>query len=165
MENSKVFEYKGGLYPDIIRRGNANKYIEPVAKEFCVGKGLDIGGIGDWVFPGAEPVNVLIDDGFHAGNIPPGPHDYIFSSHTLEHLPCYVDALAYWVKNLRAGGTLFLYLPHRDMEYWLPQNNRKHLHCFDAEHIADVLETAGLRDVLWSGRDMYWSFTVVGVKA
>jgi SAM-dependent methyltransferase len=163
-EEPLLFEYEGVTYPSYLKRGNACSYIEPFARQFCRGKGLDIGGYKNWVFPGARAVNITLGDGFEAYCLPDGLNDYIFSSHTLEHLPDYVRALEIWRTCLRADGVLFLYLPHPEMKYWNPQFNRKHLHLFYPEHIREVLESLDYRDILISGRDLFWSFAVVAFR-
>ena len=89
-------------------------------------------------------------------------YDYIFSSHCLEHLRDPVSALENWKSHIKDGGVLFLYLPHPDMEYWLPQNNRKHLHSWYPEDISKIMEDLGYDNVIHSERDMFWSFSVVG---
>ncbi len=158
-----TFWYKDSLYPAYIKAGNAAGYVVPFAKHYCKGEGLDIGGFFDWTFPGATPINIILDDEWDAYNLPDEKYDYIFSSHTLEHLPDYVKALEYWKTRLKDGGVLFLYLPHPDMQYWLPQNNRKHLHCFYPKQMYQLLGDIGFEEVLYSERDLYWSFTVVGM--
>ena len=92
------------------------------------------------------------EDEFDAYHLPDEKYDYIFSSHTLEHLLNYVEALRYWKEHLVVRGVLFLYLPHPTMEYWLPQNNPK------------LLKDLGFEIVLHSERDLYWSFSVIGVN-
>ena len=102
--NSKedfVFEYKGKIYPTCIKEGNAAGYVVPFASHFCKGKGLDIGGFFEWTYPGATPINILIEDKWDAYHLPEEKYDYIFSSHTLEHLPDYVGALEYWREHLK----------------------------------------------------------------
>jgi len=141
--DKRVYYYKGILYPGYLKCGNANAFIKPFAEHFCKGKGLDIGGFFKCTFPGAKPINILNSDGFDAYHLPEEKYDYIFSSHT--------------------QAVLFLYLPHPDMEYWLPQNNRKHLHLFYPEDIHKLLGDLGFRYVLHSNRDLYWSFAVVGM--
>lgn len=163
--NKAIFSYKGQLYPTYIKEGCAAGYIIPFAKKFCKGKGLDIGGVFNNTFPGATPINVVIDDKWDAYLLPDSQYDYIFSSHTLEHLPNYVGALRYWKKYLKKGGILFLYLPHPDMEYWLPQNNIKHLHSFYPEDMAKLLEDLGFSSILYSERDLYWSFSIIGINS
>lgn len=112
-----IFEYRKRLYPEYLRNGNACRFIVPVAQQFCVGEGVDVGP-GRWPFPGATPVDVGSE--YSAMALPPGPFDYVFSSHCLEHLQNPIAALEHWRSRLKPQGVLFLYLPHPDMEYWLP---------------------------------------------
>jgi SAM-dependent methyltransferase len=161
-----IFEYKGDMYPDYIRNGNAVGHIQTIAQEFCKGKGLDIGGFYGWTLPGAVPINIadsILD--FDAYSLPDYDQlDYIFSSHCLEHLPDPVKALEYWYSKLKKGGVLFLYLPHPDMAYWRPENNRKHLHMWYPKDMASLIRSLNFNQVIHSERDLYWSFSVVGVK-
>jgi len=159
-----VFQYKHKEYPTYIRTGNACSFIIPFAEHFCKGKGLDIGGYLDWTFPGSQAINIVNKDKWDAYSLPNEKYDYIFSSHTLEHLKDYVGALEYWKEHLKDGGTLFLYLPHPDMKYWLPQNNRKHLHSFYPNDMHELLNDLGFTHVLFSERDLYWSFSIIGIK-
>lgn len=162
-QSALTYTYKGKVYPSYLKGGNACSYVAAFAKEFCRGDGLDVGGYLDWTLPGARAVNVTNDDGYDAYNLPEGPYDYIFSSHTLEHVPDYVRALRTWKAALKPGGVLFLYLPHPDMEYWLPQNNPKHLHLFHPADVEKLLLDLGFPTVLRSERDLYWAFSVVGI--
>jgi len=159
-----IFQYKDKIYPEYIKNGNACSYIIEFAKQFCAGNGLDIGGTDEWSFPSARTINTSKNDGFNATNLPDDIYDFIFSSHTLEHTENYIDALLCWQSHIRSGGALFLYLPHPDMEYWLPQNNHKHKHIFYPKDIAKTLKDIGFTNVLNSERDLYWSFSVVGFK-
>ncbi len=161
--NSKVFEYKGSIYPEYIRNGNAVGHIQTIAQQFCQGKGLDIGGFYGWTLPGAIPINIIDDVlPYDAMNLPGKDLDYIFSSHCLEHLPEPLEALKYWKSLLKPNGVLFLYLPHPDMEYWLPENNKKHLQIWTPAEMYSVIQQLGLKDIIKSERDMYYSFSIVG---
>ena len=160
-----IYSYKGQTYPSYIKTGNAVNHIEILAKQFCKGKGLDIGGFLEWTLPGAIPINIkdnLLE--FDAMNLPGEKVDYIFSSHCLEHLENPIDALEYWKSKLKDHGVVFLYLPHPEMEYWLPQNNKKHLHSWYPYDMQKIFTDLGFNDVLFSERDLYWSFSVVGFK-
>jgi SAM-dependent methyltransferase len=159
-----IFQYKGKIYPKYIKKGNAIKYIIPIAEQFCNGKGLDIGGEVNANFPGAKMINVKLPDIFNAYNLPGGYFDYIISSHCLEHLENPIRALEIWTFHLKKNGVLFLYLPHPDMEYWLPQNNRRHLHSWQPEEIVKILFDFGYKNILNGERDMFYSFCVVGYK-
>lgn len=166
-----TYIYKGEQYPEYLRQGNAAAHIFPTAEKFCKGFGYDVGGLDDCHFPGANIINKLY--GGDAMSIDLADHDfngfrgadYIFSSHCLEHLENYVKALKHWKEVLRPGGQLFLYLPHPDMKYWLPQNCEKHLHQFTPDMMRGVLTDLGFEDIFNSERDLYWSFAITGVKA
>lgn len=154
-----IFEYRGALYPEYLKHGNACQFIVPTALKFCEGNGLDIGA-GKWPLPGAYPVE--LKDGGDAMNLPKGCFDYVFSSHCLEHLPNPVAALEHWKTRLRSGGVLFLYLPHPDMVYWRPQHCRKHLHSWSPKDMAQIVADLGFTGVIHSERDLAWGFSVVG---
>lgn len=154
-----LFEYRGQLYPDYIRRGNAMRFVQPFAAQFCRGKGLDIGA-GEWCLPGA--VGVDVKHGGDALDLPPGPWDYIFSSHALEHLNDPIAALEHWRSRLRPGGILMAYLPHPEMRYWRPESCRKHRHMWWPADAAEMVSALGFENVIHSERDLAWSFAVIG---
>lgn len=156
-----IFEYRGALYPEYVKTGNACRFITPTAMEFCKGYGVDVGA-GPWPFPGAIPVELR--DGGDAMNLPEGPFDYVFSSHCLEHLANPVAALEHWIGKLKSGGALFVYLPHPDMVYWRPQHCRKHLHQWHPPDMATIFRDLGLVNVIHGERDLAWGFATVGFK-
>jgi len=163
-------EFKGKTYPKLITEGQHSQYIIPTAKKFCTGLiGYDIGcNKKEWAFPGAIPIDITLDNNnYDAFNLPTKPVDYIFSSHCLEHLNNYVDALEYWTFRIKKGGTLFLYLPHENCEYWKPwiMPTKKHLHQFYPEQIKEILSNLGYINIFSTGCDLAFSFAVVGEKA
>ena len=113
--------YRGKFYPDYLMTGGASHAIFPLALRFCRGFGIDIGA-GFWPLPGS----VAIDShrGLGLGKIvadfEDSSLDYVFSSHCLEHIEHWQTALVEWVKKLKPGGIIFLYLPHPDCEIWHP---------------------------------------------
>ena len=124
----KTVTHDGKIYPEFQTNGNAARFAMPFAKELLQGNGLDIGcNRKDWAFPGAKMIDLEINDEWDAFNLPNEKYDYIFSSHCLEHINDWVGALDYWGKHLKAGGVMFLYLPHYSQTYWRPWNNRKHV--------------------------------------
>ena len=158
-----MYLYKNHLYPSYLKRGHAAKYIIPIAQEFCKGKGLDIGGKTDCHFPGAQIINSEYPGMYNATHLPNKQYDYIFSSHTLEHLPCTASTLCYWRKHLKPFGVLFLYIPHPDMLYWLPGNCKKHIHSFSPEEITTIINQSGFDVIMRSCRDSFWSFAIAAV--
>ena len=55
MSGPPIFQYRGSLYPEYLKQGNAMQFIAPTAAKFCKGLGLDVGA-GKWPLPGAHPI-------------------------------------------------------------------------------------------------------------
>lgn len=162
------FDYKNNTYPDYIKNGNHAQYILPVAKQVCKGHGVDIGyGKEEWAFPLAFMVDSKNEAPFNdALKLPFSDNylDFVFSSHCLEHIPDYYAALTEWVRVIKPGGIIFLYLPDVKCEYWRPANNRKHLHILYPEDIKYDLESLNIENVIYSGVDLAYSFAIFGRK-
>lgn len=127
----ETITFKGHTYPKFQSQGNAAKYAAEFANEVCKGIGYDIGcNRIEWALKDAIPVDVALDNNpYDAYNLPAMSVDFFHSSHVLEHLRDWVEALDYWHKRLHLGGVLFLYLPDMDTQvYWRPWHNRKHIH-------------------------------------
>lgn len=164
-----LIKFKGKNYPSFQASGNAARFAIPYAKELCRGKGYDIGCAKmDWCLSyhviGARCIDITLNDGYNANNLPDGKVDYIFSSHCLEHLDNWVDVLDYWTSKIKKGGILFLYLPHPSQEYWLPWNNRKHKTIFYPEMIEQYMCDSGYTNIFKSGVDLNNSFMIYGQK-
>lgn len=161
----KTIEFKGERYPMFQTHGNAAEFAIPFAKKICKGIGFDIGFSNpEWKFPGAVGIDLCVDDEYDAFNLPDYKVDYIFSSHCLEHLSSWVDALDYWVSCLKPGGVLFLYLPHKTQKYWRPYFNRKHIHSLDPELIQEFLLDLNMKNIFVSSYDLNNSFYVIAEK-
>lgn len=163
------FEYKNKLYPSLIKEGFHSQYCLPIAKKVLHGVGVDIGfSKYHWKFPGAIGIDSVLEAPYNdALNLPFDDEslDYVFSSHCLEHIPKYIDALEEWKRVLKKDGVLFLYLPDSSkMEYWKPSNNRKHFHEFKPKQIKKYLEELNFKPVFASETDLAYSFIVYGYK-
>ena len=162
-----VIKFNDKYYPEFQTEGNAAQFAIPYAKHVCKGRGVDIGcSKKEWSFPGSIPIDLCFNDGNDAYNLPYKSNslDYVFSSHCLEHLPNWVEALNYWTSKLKIKGTLFLYLPHYSQEYWRPWNNRKHIHCFCGEEIVDYLKEKKYIKIFKSQPDLNNSIMVIAEK-
>jgi SAM-dependent methyltransferase len=160
--------YKGELYPDYLNHGNAASFILETAQRYCRGRGIDVGA-NAWPFPGAVPIenephqNAHRLDAFADGSL-----DYVFSSHCLEHLDRWEEALDLWIRKLRPGGVLFLYLPHESMKLWnpgAPWVMNGHRWQPTLEILLPFLEGRGLEILDYEPyRDTYWSFHIAARK-
>lgn len=113
------YRYKGFLYPEYLKKGNAVSFILDKVRQYCHGKGIDMGA-GKWPLPGAILVRNEEQQNAYKLDFSDGSLDYVFSSHCLEHLNKWQDALSLWIRKIKTGGILFLYLPHKSMRLWNP---------------------------------------------
>jgi predicted SAM-dependent methyltransferase len=160
----ETITFNNKKYPKFQSQGNAAQFAIPYAKHICKGFGVDVGCMKpEWAFPGAEVVDPMLNE-FHALNFPQTNLDYIFSSHCLEHIVCWVDVMDYWYTKLKNGGVLFLYLPDYSQEYWRPWNNKKHMNIFTPEIIFDYMTYRGYTNIFKSGVDLNNAFMITGEK-
>jgi predicted SAM-dependent methyltransferase len=160
-----TIDFQGTNYPKFQSIGNAAQFAIPFAKHVCVGTGVDIGCMKEeWAFPGAFPIDPVIDNRYDAKNFPQENLDYIFSSHCLEHVLGWVDVMDYWYEKLRKGGVLFLYLPDYTQQYWRPWNNRKHVNILNPVILNDYMVNRGYKKIFKSGIDLNNSFMIMGEK-
>jgi len=101
---------------------------------YCTGKGLDIGFGGDLIAENADGFDFEHGDGQVLKGINDESYGFVYSSHTIEHLPDPSEAIKNWFRVLKPGGYLIVYLPHRDLyekKKSLPSRfNPTHLHYF-----------------------------------
>lgn len=160
-----IINFQNEQYLKFQEEGNASQFAIPYAAHLCNGEGYDIGCKNkDWSFPGSIPIDIDFDDQWSALNLPKSDVDYIFSSHCLEHIEHWVDAMNYWYDTLKKGGTLFLYLPDFSQLYWRPWNNRKHIAIFTPEIIEEFMKHLGYNKIFVSGVDLNNSFMAIGEK-
>lgn len=159
-----TIQHQDKQYPAFQATGNAARFVRAFAMEVCKGTGVDIGcHKPEWCFPDAAPIDPVLN-GLTATDFPFEDLDYIHSSHCLEHVPDWVEALDYWYLKLRQGGTLFLYLPHPDQSYWQPWHNRKHIHQLTPIMIERYLYDRGWKNIFVSQRDLNHSFVAIAEK-
>jgi SAM-dependent methyltransferase len=161
--------YESEFYPDYLTVGGNTFAIKRTALKYCKGVGIDIGA-GHWPFPGSIPIDTEVGPG--AKNkfeeIPNSSQDYVFSSHCLEHIEKWQNALDLWIAKLKPGGVLFLYLPHPSCKLWHMSNPfiaGIHKWAPDPQIIGEAILSRGLtlvdRD---DGPDHFYSFFVCARK-
>lgn len=112
---------------------------------YCRGKGLDIGFGGDLILPDAQGWDFEHGDAQYLSGLNDETFDYIYSSHTLEHVADAGESLQNWWRVLKPGGYLLLFIPHRDLyekKKKLPSRfNPTHLRFFmiDEEDLPDTV--------------------------
>lgn len=127
---------QGGRAPRVAETSKAapRREREGFFDAFCQGQGLDIGYGGDLLVPNCRGWDVEDGDAQYLRGIAAESFDFVYSSHTLEHLVDPAAALANWWRAVKPGGHLILYIPHRDLferRKTLPSRfNSDHRHFF-----------------------------------
>lgn len=83
--------------------------------KYLKGEGIDIGCGADPILPTAQPFDQVHGDANHVTKYVTKKFDYVFSSHSLEHMLDPVLALQEWVQLLKPGGFLVALVPDEDL--------------------------------------------------
>ena len=84
-------------------------------ERFCRGDGLDIGYGGDLLSFNCRGWDFENGDAQYLHPLEDSHFDFVYSSHTLEHMLEPEVALRNWWRVLKPSGFLILYVPHRDL--------------------------------------------------
>lgn len=98
-------------------------------EKYCKGKGLDVGYGGDLLCENCRGWDFEDGDAQYLKSIKNREFDFVYSSHTLEHMEKPEIALKNWWRVLKPGGYLIVCIPHRDLyekKKTLPSNWNKH---------------------------------------
>ncbi|MGD9974263.1 MAG: methyltransferase domain-containing protein [Desulfatirhabdiaceae bacterium] len=162
------YRYLKEAYPEYLNSGNAVSFIAEKALQYCQGYGLDIGA-SIWSLPGAIPIQDEPDENAYSLNrFADNSLDFIFSSHCLEHLVHWKQAINLWIRKLKNGGILFLYLPHESMKLWRPGGlwvGNIHKWMPTVRILLPYLSSCGLEIIEYNPeRDEYYSFHIIAKK-
>ena len=113
-----AYQYLRGKRPFV--KGETSKAYDRRMREgfftkYCSGKGLDIGFGGDLILPDAQGWDFEHGDAQYLKGLKDESFDFVYSSHTLEHVFDVVTTLKNWYRVLKPNGYLILYIPHRDL--------------------------------------------------
>jgi len=114
--------------------------------KYCIGRGIDIGCSRDKIKPdaigidnqgGPGGVDMLLDASkplpFETGEL-----DYVYSSHALEDMLDTTPVLQEWVRILKSGGNIILYVPHPDL--YKGHNSHHKFPGFTPEKLISILK-------------------------
>ena len=117
--------------------------------KYCNGRGIDIGCSQDKIKPDA----IGIDQNACAGGIDmmidaskpmpfnTGELDYVYSSHALEDMLDTAGILKEWVRIIKSGGNIILYVPHPDL--YKGYNSNHKYPGFTPEQLTPILKDLG----------------------
>jgi SAM-dependent methyltransferase len=163
-----TFNYKRILYKYIqrpIKQGETNKarprrVREKFFEKYCQSKGLDIGYGGDLLAENCRGWDIEDGNAETLNGLEESEFDFVYSSHTLEHVDDAEATLKVWWKVVRPGGYLILYLPDRDLyerKKTLPSNwNETHKRFFllDRDELPDTVGVIPLIQRALSGYEL-----------
>ena len=103
-----------------VQRGETSKARQRRVREgfferYCRGAGLDIGYGGDLLCDNCRPWDFEHGDAQFLRGVADASFDFVYSSHTLEHVADAGETLRNWWRVLKPGGYLIIYIPHRDL--------------------------------------------------
>ena len=128
-------------------KAHARRRRDGFFEKYCVGHGLDIGYGGDLLSDNCFGWDVEHGDAQFLEGIEDASFDFVYSSHTLEHVAEAPAALRNWYRALKPGGHLILFVPDRDLyekrltlpSRWNPDHRR-----FFLLHRDEPPDTVGL---------------------
>jgi SAM-dependent methyltransferase len=113
-----AYQYLRGKRPIVkgeTSKAHNRRMREGFFEKYCNGKGLDIGFGGDLILPDAQRWDFEHGDAQYLKGIKDESFDFVYSSHTLEHVFEVEKTLENWFRVLKPNGYLILYIPHRDL--------------------------------------------------
>lgn len=145
-------------------KAHSRRLKEGFFEKYCFGKGLDIGFGGDLIMPDAQGWDFEHGDAQYLQGLKDNSFDYVYSSHTLEHVYDVKVTLVNWFRVLKPGGYLILYIPHRDLyekKKELPSRfNETHQRYFLIDK-SELPDTFGIIQLL---NDILKNFTIIYAK-
>lgn len=96
------------------------KYCNGFFTKYMSGNGLDVGGRGYIGAHAILPSATLVDldyPGYDGKTLPfeDNSQDYVYNSHTLEHISDYKNAIREWLRVVRKNSYVVIVVPHRDL--------------------------------------------------
>ena len=102
------------------------------------------------LFSIAMDPDLTVPDACHLPMLASAHADFVYSSHTLEHIKEHLKALREWWRILKPGGHLCLYLPHKKFypNIGTEGANPDHVHDFAPEDIIEAMKMVGGWDLV-----------------
>jgi SAM-dependent methyltransferase len=131
--------------PGETTKAHSRRVREGFFEKYCNGKGLDIGFGSDLIKKDAKGYDFEHGNAQFLKGVEDNFYDFVYSSHTIEHLPDPVEGVKNWFRVVKPGGYLIIYLPHRELyekKLTLPSRfNHDHRHFFliDRDEAPDTI--------------------------
>lgn len=96
-------------------KAKARRNKEGFFELYCQKRGLDVGYGGDLLTPNCVGWDFEQGDAQYLFGINDEEYNFVYSSHTLEHMANPGVTLRNWWRVIKPGGYLIIYIPHRDL--------------------------------------------------
>ena len=103
------------ICPGETAKAHARRMREGFFAKYCSGRGLDIGYGGDLLCDNCVGWDREHGDAQFLARLADASFDFVYSSHTLEHVADASLALRNWYRVVIPGGYLILFVPDRDL--------------------------------------------------
>lgn len=136
-DNSRVSPFEWSLnVGEEVRKSWMDKFVSGFWTKYCSGDGIDVGGTGylenvHAVLPRAKIVD-LNYPGYDGVTLPFADKslDYVFSSHTLEHIDDRISILRDWYRVIKNEGYIVITVPHK----WLYERKEEKPSAWNEDH-------------------------------
>ena len=131
--------------PGETTKAHSRRAREGFFEKYCKGEGLDIGFGSDLITKDAKGYDFEHGNAQYLKGVKDNSYDFVYSSHTIEHLPDPAVGIKNWYRVVKPGGYLIIYLPHRELyekKKTLPSRfNSDHRHFFliDRDELPDTI--------------------------
>jgi SAM-dependent methyltransferase len=132
-------------------------------EKYCVGRGLDIGFGGDLLSENCTGWDYEHGDAQYLRGVRDVSYDFVYASHTLEHMVSVEASLQNWWRVLKPGGYLIICVPDRDLyekKTVLPSrwnNDHKHFFLLNRDDPPDTIAIVPLIQKILSGQDIVYA--------
>ena len=116
--NARLLKYRAVGRPARLgetAKARGRRVREGFFKKYCAGRGLDIGYGGDLLSDNCVGWDLEHGDAQLLDGIEDESWDFVYSSHTLEHVADAFAALRTWYRVVKPGGYLILFVPDGDL--------------------------------------------------
>jgi SAM-dependent methyltransferase len=144
-------------------KARARRQLEGFFQTYCTGRGLDIGYGGDLLVPNCQGWDIEHGDAQTLEGVKDSSFDFVYSSHTMEHMVDPIIALHNWWRVVKPDGYLILYIPHRDLyekKPTLPSRwnlDHKHFFLLDRDEFPDTKGILGLIETALTGFEIIYA--------
>jgi SAM-dependent methyltransferase len=151
------------IVPGETTKARGRRLKESFFERYCSGKGLDIGFGGDLLADNCTGWDYEHGDAQYLQGVRDASYDFVYASHTLEHMVSVETSLQNWWRVVKPGGYLIIYIPDRDLyekKTALPSrwnDDHKHFFLLDRDDPPDTVGIVPLIQRILPGQKIVYA--------